>query len=511
MSDNKILIILIVAVVIKQLTWIGLTPLWHFPDEQAHFGQIAYFAENDKREAGNDLTYEIYLSEIILQTNRNWAGNNRYTYNPKYNIPYTDSYIGRGEETIKNLPVEKRGDMVKIESTFYPPAYYLIPTYIYKIFYSTDLFTRVFLVRISNILYSVLITIIAFKIFTDVFKKRLYVLVATLVLVFQPMFSFVQAGINSDNLFNLLFMISIFLSIKVLQNGMKIKYYFGIILLFLVTLYTKPQAYFLFIPFSLLIFYFLIIMKSWKIFISMILLTLATFSPIILRAIKGVQFLPDIGFNNSHLLEISVGNHFIWSLKHTYREVLPWFWGVFRWLSFTLPRMVNRVLNYFVLFSVMGVIIYIFKAIKKRKLTEDLIVLLFFIWVVLGYFLAITVWNYIFTKTHGFSFGIQGRYYFPVIVPIIGILVYGVKSITSSNSFRRTLLILVGIGIIFVHEIGLLNLLLSYYSSSNLITFFIHASQYKPVFFKSPVLQYILLAQFVSVMYIINLLTIQKE
>lgn len=510
-KESKLLLVIIVAVVLKQLAWISFIPLWHFPDEQAHFGQIAYWSELGKRQLGNDLSKEIYLSEVILQTNRDWAGNNRFTYHPEYNISYTNSYFGRNEQEILGFPLEERKQMAKIESTFYPPAYYLIPTYIYKIFYSTDLFTRVFLVRISNILYSIFIAVTAFKIFIDIFKNKLYALSGAVLVSFQPMFSFVQAGINSDNLFNLLFMISIFLSIKVIQNGIKIKYFFGIILLFLVTFYTKPQAYFLFIPFSFLIFYFLIILKSWKVFISMILLTLVTLSPTILKAIKGVQFLPDIGFNNSHLSDITIKDHFIWSLKHTYREVLPWYWGVFRWLSLTLPRIVNRVLNYFVLVSSLGLVLYIIRAIKNRKLTEDLIVSLFFIWVVLGYFLTLTGWDYIFTKTHGFSFGIQGRYYFPVIVPITGILLYGIKGITLLNKLRNIILVLLGVGIVVIHQIGLIWVISSYFNPNNLITFFITASQYKPVFFKSPVLQYIILAQLVSAIYIIYLLINQKN
>jgi hypothetical protein len=42
---SKILIFFTLTVLLKQVLWSAFVPAFHFPDEQAHFGQAAFIAE----------------------------------------------------------------------------------------------------------------------------------------------------------------------------------------------------------------------------------------------------------------------------------------------------------------------------------------------------------------------------------------------------------------------------------------------------------------------------------
>jgi hypothetical protein len=99
-------------------------------------------------------------------------------------------------------------------------------------------------------------------------------------------------------------------------------------------------------------------------------------------------------------------------------------------------------------------------------------------WSALVYFLALFFWDFQQVRNAGFPFGIQGRYYFPVIVPQMVLLIMGLKQ------FVPWLLRWVGCWFIALNGMALYWLTASYYDTSSFKTFIIQASQYKPDFAK---------------------------
>ena len=85
---HRLVLLFFLSIFFVGLWWIVLVPLWHFPDEQAHFGQIAFIAEKGRNpdRSENDLTEEIYISEQLLGTARDKYGNNKFTFHPEYRI-----------------------------------------------------------------------------------------------------------------------------------------------------------------------------------------------------------------------------------------------------------------------------------------------------------------------------------------------------------------------------------------------------------------------------------------
>lgn len=502
---KNLLKLFIAVIFLKQLTWAAIIPLWQFPDEQAHFAQVAYGVEIGKRKAGPDLTKEILLSERILQVEREWSGNNRYTYHPEYNIPYSNGNNGWFEEEIRNFPMSERSILTRKESPFYPQLYYLPLVKIYQVFYNNDLFIRVFISRFVNILIYLAVIIISFRIFDLVFSNKNYVIFGVIILAFQPMFSFVNGGINSDNLFNLLVTGGIYLSLIIIRQGLKPKYLLISIIILILSVYTKPQGYLLFLIYLFPIIYQGVKIKYIRYILPLIALLFVTF-PFILNKTQGRMLISDVnlGLVSKKLSIQSMLDESIRLIKHTFREVIPWYWGVFRWLSLSLPRVINKVINYILLILLFGSIVYLIKSIKNKDHSLKTISLIFFIYCSLVYYGAIAVWNYLFILFQGFSFGIQGRYFFPTISAHIGILLFGVLGFTRKLRNIKYILAIISIFMIIVHEIALFNLIFSYYSTQNIQTFFIHIGQYKPWFFKSPTNQFLIMIHIVSLIVFIR-------
>ncbi len=170
---KRYLNLLLITAFFNTLSWIVLIPIWQYPDEQAHFAQVQDTAEFGKvPTSGLDTSREISLSEKILGTERDRFGNNKFTYHPEYIIDYSETTTGLFEKLITNLPISSRTTLVKHESTFNPPVYYLFSALVYKLFYHGNLFTRVFAIRIASSLIFMIMIFFTFKISQIVFSTQ---------------------------------------------------------------------------------------------------------------------------------------------------------------------------------------------------------------------------------------------------------------------------------------------------------------------------------------------------
>lgn len=479
-KKRKVIKLILVLTLIKSLAWALFVPMWHFPDEQAHFGHVAYLAEGGTLPMGrsNDLNQEIAISEQRLGTYRNKYGNNSFTYNPGFNLEYTENFTGKFEEEIKTLPLNLRQEYKDPESAYYPHFFYRVSGFIYRLFYQQDLFVRVFATRIFWLFTHLLMVYWAYLIGKIIFPQDRLASVSVAVLTsFQPMLSFVAAGVTSDNLHNALFTGAIYFCLKIWQRPDP-KFIFGLALVSAMGFINKPQfliAMGIIIP---VVTWSLIKMRKFK------LMGLFIFGFSALALVFGRDYVSGLwdsvrlgqlpffsGNANQARPDYSLGQHAVYTAQHTFREVLPWYWGVFRWLSLTLPRWVNQVLMRLLLAGGMGLMIKIF----KRKFEPGLGLI---IWSAAVYFLALFFWDFRQVQNAGFPFGIQGRYYFPVLVPHMVLLVIGLKTLWSK------LLLPLSLWFIGLNWLAFYWLTASYYSVNSFKTFIIQASQYKPEFAK---------------------------
>lgn len=504
-------IFLFLAIFIKQILWSAFIPLWHFPDEQAHFGQVQLFSEiGGPKKTGNNLSREIHTSEKLLGTDRDPFGNNKFTYHSDYNISYTNSLIGQFEREINSLPFSSRTQFVKVESTGYPPLYYFVSGVIYKTAYLNSLVDRVFLVRIFNSFLFLGIVLAAFKIGREIFSRQSQVIALTILVGFMPMLSFVQAGVTSDALFNLLFAWFIYFCLRLINAGIQIKTLIFIGVILWLSFLTKPQANIM--CFLLLPLIAWLIIRDKKVAIGALLSFVIVFyamSGIIERIVAGVSIFPESNGRAINFDLKSIIEHLDFTLKHTYSEVLPWYWGVFRWLSLGLPDILRKITNWLTILSFIGFVLFIFRRLVEKKLDRKFQMIIFCAISIIIYFLAITAFDYGFRLSHGFSFGIQGRYFFPVVTTQMVILLIGL-TFGLNSTWQNRMTKLLAVGMVIFNLLTFFWVVGSYYSLE-VPAFFIQASQYKPAWLKFPVNFFIFISTIAAFMGCITFILRSRE
>lgn len=490
--------LLLVAAFFNCLAWIILVPIWQYSDEQAHFSQVQNIAEIGKsKPEGFSTSLEIATTEEILGTTRE-NGNNKYTYHPQYRIEYSQTKTGLYESLISSLPISSRTAYVKDESTSNPPVYYILASLFYKSVYHFDIFTRVFAIRFFSALLFMALVYICFKCAEIIFKEKLLVYALTALVAFKPMLTFASTGVLPDPLTNLLFSVVLYLCLLIIKNGINKKYLLLALAVVIIGLYTRQQ-FLLSAPliFVALIYDALKRKRNLKILIFVIML-LGVLT-IISNHVSNIPI-----FNTLHIPEFllfefwqflkpELSSYLVEATKKSYAETWPWYWGVYKWLSFTPPHLVYEVINRIVLVSVIGILFKIVQTFRKSNFNQEFI-FLFMILSSVIYFSAFILWDYFFKEHKGYSFGFQGRYFFPLVIFHMAILLTGFWQF-SQIFFKRYAKFALGVLVLLMilfNNISLLTLSATYYSFRDVGTFIAQASQYKPLIFKDKTIVLIL-------------------
>lgn len=490
---NYLLVLLLVAIFFKGAVTSLLVPLWEFPDEQAHFAQIAYYVETGTEFQGNDLSREIYFSQLAMGTARDDRGINQHTYRAHFRPAYTDSLVGIYEPEILSLESQARTDYVKREAARYPPLYYQLNSVGYRMAYDADLINRVYAVRWVNILLALISTIVAYAVGIRLFGNKIYAILLTTVISFQPMFSFVSAGINNDNLLNLLSLLVLWLVLDIFDRGLKWSNSLSLGLVAGLGVLTKP----LMIPVLLPVPFFLLWEwyrsgRSWRkqlwILLPAFVVSVVSGGYLILRPLVLDGRLPYItSFKaDSPLHQLSFLDYMSSQLGLYYRETLVWYWGVFKWLSVILPLDIVRVIKVVMGLAGMGLVRHVIRSRQDKfiSITGFHKVLLLIIWS-LVYIAAITLWDYDMVRKNGFSHGLQGRYFFPTLGAHMGLFMIGTLGLVKVG-WRKWAGLSLALFIIGVHLASLWTIASVYYDLDTVRSFFTQLSQYEPWYFKYP-------------------------
>ena len=491
------------AAFFNALSWIVLIPIWQYPDEQAHFAQVQTIAEFGTISfLDPNTSLEIDFTENVFGTQRDESGNNKHTYHPEFRIAYSDNYYGPQESKIANLSKSARIQLVKNEATVNPPLYYFLWSLTYQLFTNGSLFTRVYAVRFISLIFFLATIFLSYQFAKIVFEKSQILQIALPTLVaFKPMLIFSSTGVLPDSLTNLLFTAVLLLSLKVLKIGFKLRY--GVILGLLVVLGTLTRQQFLISFFIIAFPIFYLIFKNYshiKLYFSF-LISIVTFSSLFLINRFGTS-IPIISNFRLHELTLSdlrfssqIGfDPIIWSFKHTLAQTLPWYWGVYKWLSLTLPPVTYQIINRLLAIGLIGVLLKLIDIFRNQKKSQDIRLILFLIYSSIVYFLILIIWDYFFYLKYGYHFGIQGRYFFPLVVFHIAILVIGIWQVFELvfKKYARYGLSIVLFLMVLFNDISLFYVAASYYDTSSFNRFIIQASQYKPEIFKGTILVFIL-------------------
>ena len=484
--------ILFVSALINAISWIILIPLWQYPDEQSHFAQIQYIAEIGGIPEGSksqDTSYEVAISEKILGTERDNLGNNKFTYHPEFHSNYSNTIFGPKETEISSLPKSQRRNLIKNEATLNPP--------LYKIFSAGNLFTRVYALRMFSTLIFIGTILLAYKIGQLIFEKNKVLPIALCTIIaFKPMLVFSSTGVLPDTLTNFLFTLFIFICLKIIYENLSAAKVISLLVVIILGALTRQHFLItlLIVPF-VIIEQFLFNKKSRKmiIFSSIsflaVLYTLSFF-------IGPLSFIRTLDYPESSqkiignpLSNMTYLEHLKWTVKHTISEVWPWYWGIYKWLSLSLPPLSYQIINRLIPLSVLGLVFKIFEIIKSRQIKKNIPFMFLFL-IITIYIFALTTFDYFFRKNNGFSFGIQGRYFFPTIVAQMALLLIGFEKLFSLvlGRYSKYGLFLIVTSMVVFNIFSLSFVSSSYYDLSSTETFISQVSQYKPLIIKGNIL-----------------------
>ncbi len=430
MSLMKWLPALLILILLKSLIWTFVVPVFQTPDEQAHFAQLQWYAENKNLQIDGEknLSLEIAVAEEILGTRRDGQGNNKFTYHPEY----------KNNSPVPDLPKEARTIYVDREAAIYPPLYYVLALPFYHLVYNHNLADRVMFARLTSAIWHLMLVICAFYIGKIIWQDKFKSLTLAVMAGFHPMVSYVAAGLHPDNLLNLIYSLGLLVGLLILKNGVKIKYLFFLALLFFAGFQTKILIVFLLpVIASVVLNNYLVLIIPVPAFIFQWPIP---YMPA--NTAGGISFVDYVKFR----------------LPKLFFEVWPWFWGVFKWLGVTLPPLVLKVITRVSIVSAFGLLIRLF----KEKNFEHRAVI-FFILSSVSFILYLCLWDWRLMQSLGYSQGLQGRYLFPNVVPIMALLLIGLAQLGKLIRQEKLILILTSLSFIFLNFFSLFYLYKIYY------------------------------------------------
>lgn len=505
---KKFFLLLLFAIFTSGLAWLVVVPIWHTPDEQAHFALVAYYAEKKTNPGGGipDTTEEILISEQLLGTLRDNLGNNKFTFHPEYNIEYTNSLYGKYEATISALAsTDSKVHLVRQEAVYYPLQYYIPASWIYRFFYYQDIFTRVIMVRAWSLILFLVNIFVVYKIGQLIFlRDKIKSFLLAILTGFHPMMVFSNIGVTSDVLGNLLFSIFLYSTVRVIIYGLDVKNFGFLILASFFALKVKTQ-FIIILPLLIVLITLLLLRDIKGKFKWIILGSITLLSVFILTHPYAIKFSAlEFTANSIKHFELSSFLQYTkeYTVSHTIREVMPWYWGVYKWLGVTYPRFIHRIINRIVFISLAGFSIWFIHSILKRKWHSRQIQSIYFLLFSFGvYSFAISVYDWLSWKSSGFQLGVQGRYYFPFISVQMLCLMLGWQFLFPKKwGLKQKSMSLLGILMMILNVYALFFISSSYYTLLPFQKFIEQASQYKPYIVKGNFLILILGVYLLSVL-----------
>ena len=237
-----LLILLLLAIMlVKGAVWALAFPLWQGPDEDDHYAVIQFIGEQGRLpdEADLDLADEIALS-------RDLADVGRINYRPEQRQSFSNTPEGPGEAALAALPPATRSSAPQLGAVgkllHATPIYYALAAIPYRLVgYESDLLVRAMVQRLLVVLLSSPIVIAAYLLTRLLLPNQPLLRITVPVLVaFHPQLTQMTAVISVDGFFFLIYTLLIYLSVRVLQDGLTLRRTLAIALTFALGVLVKP-------------------------------------------------------------------------------------------------------------------------------------------------------------------------------------------------------------------------------------------------------------------------------
>jgi len=437
--------LLLIAVLLKGLIWIFLTPIFQIPDEASHFSIVQYIGETrsmpNNKNTGISPLETLKIAEIV---NFDW------------NIihPVWRGYQSQWKQKINLIPIDAKKNLIfnpQLTALKRPPLYYWLASSVYFIVKNTSFLTRFITLRLLSLVLSLLTVYFTYKSAKIILKQHLLALATAALVGFQPMFSYIASGVHYDSL--AILVVSAFTYFAFMNIKTSKKRYFKIcIFLAAIGLMIKPDMIVLvfILPFflnrrqlktygflSLFSFVILVLMANNRFFVF------KDRDSIVTRLVYLINLNEYSLYARFFLNSITTGKiffQFFDYLKATWKgniaQIFPWFWGVFGWLEKTMPLIVYRILKLGILISIFGWLkIFITRAwFKFNKIQKRIIY--FIVTLVIIHFGIVILNEFIIYSKRQRIFGIQGRYLLLTISSQVILLIFGLMQLVPQKYFN---------------------------------------------------------------------------
>ncbi len=429
-KENFNLFVIIILFIVLCVSYILTIPVFEAPDECGHFLYSYYIAKYNKipREYNEPIPSKQYIEENIDKN--------------ADKVFYTDE---------KYMFYEEPGYLIYRDQRHHPPTYYLISAMILKPFLNDNIFierklsreqglynrfinnkilinksptiSMALVLRLSQIIYGILIIIFIFKIIKLVtnndFKNHSVILISGI--AFLPQFVFLCSYINNDILSILFGLISVYFILLLFKTN---KAYLGFISVFFAVMggFTKYSVLIM-IPITMLAFFIWFILRRKKIWgilgIVIIILIFAGFliwimninstSSALLNKMSGVinRFLDNWKESKNNLINTQ-------ALAVTFKSTV----AVFGWMNIFVS---NNIYNLFLIYVISGIAIF-FDKVKNYKENKNQI-----IFIIVS---IITIFTYfVIYSSQGNWIQNQGRIIFLAVILAYILVIIGFNSL----------------------------------------------------------------------------------
>ena len=252
---NKLLAILLIAFLVKQLLMIAVFPIFQGPDETIHYSRIQKLANSQPNTSvsapKNDYTY----SEEIDKTMEK-VGADKIARHSSVTQDFSEGQIGPNESEIKNSQWSRSAKTPSLKNKILD--YYSINAVIEKMFSGSDIIQRFFSVRIFSAILGTMSLLFIFLAFVKTgLNDKMSFFLSTLI-AFQPMFSQASAIVNYDILLIFSFVLFTYGAVWSLKNGPNWKNILAMIVAITLGILTKAPSIALVPVFLGLLIYFLV-------------------------------------------------------------------------------------------------------------------------------------------------------------------------------------------------------------------------------------------------------------
>jgi len=460
-----------------RLIWALLVPPWQTPDEGAHFSYVAHIVESVELPGIGTPKYG--GPGYSVEFNNSW-NNTLFNRISTVGLPRTPEFaflppsydyeIARDYQA----PAEERHNGAGGTATPYPPLYYLIIALPYKLFQNEPIISRLFASRIVSGIFGALGCIFGYLMAYEIRRERLWGLSVGLCMALLPMYTFVSISVNNDTAMICATTALIWTAVRTFQQqqvSQRLLWAMGIISGCILLIKPTGIVVVALVGVALVVRQWPIVRRPWRICwprtratAHFIVPLIGLYTPLILlrillnRASTGtssvagmnIVLAPTYSFWSYLQNEYTAGgSYFFWLFVKT-------FWGAFGWLEIYMPDWIYSVMLIFCALGIVGLVLGFVRRRQERRWTLLLLGLIIgqlaFLFIVADYALSYS--------QLGIGLGLQGRYLFPVLAPILLLLLGGWHILSGG---RKLILYLAPFGALLLQLASLTTIITRYY------------------------------------------------